>query len=112
MATIYTGMGPDFFIHDKWATESQGPIQDRMREHLGALDQAIVIERQLLRVAILDLQDGREPANVVRDPARNFFPIASCYVTVPNSVSWKDYCKELESAVTAAGVTIAAVRPH
>lgn len=95
----FTGLGPNFFIHDKWATESQGPIQDRAAEHLGAMDKAVVVARQVLRKAIFDLQEGREPANVVRDPARNHFPIASCYVTVPNAVDWKDYCKGLESEV-------------
>ncbi len=34
---------------------------------MGALDRAVVIERQILRKAILDLPEGREPANVVRD---------------------------------------------
>jgi phthalate 4,5-dioxygenase len=32
----YTGMGLDINVHDQWAVESPGPIQDRTREHLGA----------------------------------------------------------------------------
>jgi hypothetical protein len=99
---MYAGIGPDFYSHDKWATESQGPIQDRPNEHLGAMDRAIVVARQILRKAILDVQEGREPANVVRDPARNYFPIASCYVTVANSTNWREYCKALESEVLEA----------
>ena len=31
----YTGMGMDINVHDQWAVESQGAIQDRTREHLG-----------------------------------------------------------------------------
>ena len=30
----YTGMGFDINVHEQWAVESQGPIQDRTREHL------------------------------------------------------------------------------
>ncbi len=31
----YTGMGLDINVHDQWAVESLGRIQDRTREHLG-----------------------------------------------------------------------------
>lgn len=44
----YTGMGEDINVHDQWAVESQGQIQDRTREHLGTTDKAIVAFRQLL----------------------------------------------------------------
>jgi len=48
----YTGMGMDINIHDQWAIESQGPIQDRTREHLGTTDRAIMRYRRLLLDAI------------------------------------------------------------
>lgn len=44
----YTGMGEDINVHDQWAVESQGRIQDRTREHLGTSDKAIVAFRMLL----------------------------------------------------------------
>jgi phthalate 4,5-dioxygenase oxygenase subunit len=44
----YTGMGDDINVHDQWAVESQGKIQDRTREHLGTTDKAIVAFRKLL----------------------------------------------------------------
>jgi hypothetical protein len=31
----YTGMGADINVHDQWAVESMGAIQDRTNEHLG-----------------------------------------------------------------------------
>ena len=31
-------MGGDINVHDQWAVESQGRIQDRTREHLGTTD--------------------------------------------------------------------------
>jgi phthalate 4,5-dioxygenase len=46
--STYTGMGDDINVHDQWAVESQGPIQDRTREHLGTTDKAIVAFRKLL----------------------------------------------------------------
>jgi len=41
-------MGEDINVHDQWAVESQGRIQDRTREHLGTTDKAIVARRKLL----------------------------------------------------------------
>ena len=34
----YTGMGSDINVHDQWAVESMGAIQDRQREHLASTD--------------------------------------------------------------------------
>jgi hypothetical protein len=34
-STTFTGMGMDINVHDKWAVESMGAIQDRTRENLG-----------------------------------------------------------------------------
>ena len=35
----YTGMGTDINVHDQWAVESMGAIQDRTNEHLGTVRQ-------------------------------------------------------------------------
>jgi nitrite reductase/ring-hydroxylating ferredoxin subunit len=48
----YTGMGMDINVHDQWAIEGQGAIQDRTREHLGTSDRAIMRFRRLLLGAI------------------------------------------------------------
>ena len=48
----YTGMGMDINVHDQWAVESQGRIQDRTREHLGTTDKGISAYRRLLVKAI------------------------------------------------------------
>src|SRR5207249_289151 len=53
----FTGLGADFQLHDKWVTESQGPIQDRTAEHLGALDTPVLLCRQILLKSIKDLQE-------------------------------------------------------
>ncbi|HEY3117331.1 MAG TPA: Rieske 2Fe-2S domain-containing protein, partial [Chloroflexota bacterium] len=79
----YLGIGTDFQVHDKWATEGQGPIQDRTQEHLGAFDLPLTMSRKVMIKAMQDLQEGREPANVIRDPAKNQLPIATCSILVP-----------------------------
>lgn len=57
----YTGMGFDINVHDQWAVESLGPIQDRTKEHLGKSDIAIIANRRLLKKAIQAVQ-AQEPA--------------------------------------------------
>jgi hypothetical protein len=81
-------LGADFQLHDKFVTESQGPIQDRTAEHLGALDTPVTLCRMILLKAIRDLQEGREPANVVRDPGQNHLPIRPLRAVVPLSMDW------------------------
>lgn len=48
----YTGMGLDINVHDQWAVESMGPIQDRTVERLGVSDRAVTANRRLLLRAI------------------------------------------------------------
>jgi phenylpropionate dioxygenase-like ring-hydroxylating dioxygenase large terminal subunit len=57
----YTGMGADINVHDQWAVESMGRVQDRTREHLGYSDKAIVEYRRLLREQIERVEGGLEP---------------------------------------------------
>ena len=99
----YAGVGRDFTIHDKWATEGEGPIQDRTNEHLGSFDLVITTVRNILLKAIRDLQGGREPSNVVRDADRNHFPIAPFAVHVPKGTDWKEYCHYVEQLAGSTG---------
>jgi nitrite reductase/ring-hydroxylating ferredoxin subunit len=61
----YTGMGDDINVHDQWAIESQGPIQDRTREHLATSDRAIAANRRLLNRAIDAVARGEPPPGVL-----------------------------------------------
>src|SRR4029079_12223463 len=54
----YTGMGQDINVHDQWAVESQGAIQDRTREHLSTSDKVIMANRRALLKAIEPAQAG------------------------------------------------------
>lgn len=59
--STYLGMGFDINVHDQWACESQGPIQDRTREHLGQSDKAISAYRRLLAAEIEKAAKGETP---------------------------------------------------
>jgi hypothetical protein len=61
----YTGMGADINVHDQWACESMGAIQDRTGEHLGTSDKAIIAYRKLLRQAIEQSSKGERPIMVL-----------------------------------------------
>jgi len=62
----YTGMGHDINVHDQWAIESQGPIQDRTREHLGTSDKGIIAYRRMLVDAIERNQQGEGVPMVIQ----------------------------------------------
>lgn len=60
--STFLGMGEDDInVHDQWAVESMGPIQDRTREHLGTSDKVIMANRRMLLSAIEAVQAGRTP---------------------------------------------------
>lgn len=58
----YLGMGEaDINLHDQWAVESMGPIQDRTAEHLGTTDKVILANRRTLQKAIDAVEAGGTP---------------------------------------------------
>jgi hypothetical protein len=95
----YTGIGFNFDAQDLCVIEGAGLIQDRTQEHLVSSDMSIVVARKVRIKAIRDLQEGREPKNVVRDPKLNVFRILSTRAVVPSSKDWKDFAKEMEAKV-------------
>ena len=48
----------------------QGTTTDREQEHLGVVDSCIIAYRKMLQEQITIVQDGGEPMNVFRDPAK------------------------------------------
>lgn len=65
MTRTYLGMGEDDInVHDQWACESMGAIQDRTREHLGTTDKVIMANRRVLLKAIETVQAGGTPPGV------------------------------------------------
>jgi phenylpropionate dioxygenase-like ring-hydroxylating dioxygenase large terminal subunit len=73
LSETYTGMGHDINVHDQWAIESQGRIQDRTREHLGTSDKGIVTYRRMLVKAIEStLKGGDAPLLIDASQAGEF----------------------------------------
>ncbi len=63
--TTFLGMGEeDINVHDQWAVESMGAIQDRTREHLGTTDKVIMANRRLLLAAIDAVAEGKTPPGI------------------------------------------------
>jgi 5,5'-dehydrodivanillate O-demethylase len=56
---------------DAMAWETQGPIEDRLMEHLGYGDRGIVMFRRLLMEQINIVRAGGEPMGIIRDPGKN-----------------------------------------
>lgn len=94
----YTGMGMDINVHDQWAVESQGRIQDRTREHLGQSDKAIIAYRRILREAIRQAATGERPLMVLdRAEAQAIRgPLTVDGVTSPEE--WRRYCEQADQA--------------
>jgi hypothetical protein len=58
----FLGLGEDDInLHDQWAVESMGAIQDRTREHLGTSDKVIMAHRRMLLSAIQTVRAGGRP---------------------------------------------------
>ena len=56
---------------DRVAQESQGPIYDRTKEHLGASDQGVIMLRNLIKESIDAVGQGDDPIWIIRDPSEN-----------------------------------------
>jgi phenylpropionate dioxygenase-like ring-hydroxylating dioxygenase large terminal subunit len=93
----FTGMGLNFQVHDAFATESQGRVQSRTEENLVSSDKAIVASRKLILNAIKEVQRGRDPQHVIRDPKANRFPnLVVLSDVISASADWKEYTRSRE----------------
>jgi phenylpropionate dioxygenase-like ring-hydroxylating dioxygenase large terminal subunit len=93
----FTGMGTNFQVHDAFVTESQGRVQNRTEENPVSSDKAIIAARKLILNAIKDVQAGREPQHVIRDPKANRFAnLVVLSDVIPKSTDWKEYTRSRE----------------
>jgi len=98
----YSGMGHGFQAHDVFATSSQGAIQDRTQEHMVSSDKAIVAARKLIEKAIRDIQEGREPPHVVRDPGQHRLPhLQVISDLLPSTTDFKQHTRNVEAEARA-----------
>ncbi|MBK8064155.1 MAG: aromatic ring-hydroxylating dioxygenase subunit alpha [Betaproteobacteria bacterium] len=93
-AQTYTGMGDDINVHDQWAIESQGAIQDRTREHLGTTDKGIIAYRRLLNEAIEKNQSGARPLMVLDAAAADALSGPPSIDGIGPTGRWNDYWQE------------------
>jgi 5,5'-dehydrodivanillate O-demethylase len=56
---------------DRCAQESQGPVMDRTREHLGTIDRGVIMLRRMYLDSLDALKEGRDPHGLIRDSAKN-----------------------------------------
>lgn len=99
----YTGMGLDINVHDQWAVESMGAIQDRTQEHLGKTDIGIIRNRRRLRAAIAALREGRMqdlPMKNGTDPATLTGPLSNDAIAPTGD--WQDVNATSDAARRAA----------
>ena len=72
MTRTFLGMGEDDInVHDQWACESMGAIQNRTREHLGTSDKVIIANRRMLAKAIDDVAAGALPPGFAKAEVAN-----------------------------------------
>ena len=89
-STTYTGMGLDINVHDQWAVESMGSLQDRRAEHLGKTDIGIIAYRKMLRESIKQVQNdevSQLPMQGIDAPKSIFGPLSND--TIAASESWQ-----------------------
>jgi phthalate 4,5-dioxygenase len=91
MHATFTGMGADINVHDQWACESMGAIQDRSREHLGQSDKAISAYRRMLRGAIEAGGNGARPPMVLDEAAAAALTGPAAIDGVGPTQAWQDY---------------------
>jgi phthalate 4,5-dioxygenase len=93
----FTGMGADINVHDQWACESMGAIQDRTREHLGTSDKAIVAYRRLLRSALEQAGKGERPIMLLDEASAARITGPAAVDGIGPSDDWQSYWERSEA---------------
>ena len=94
----FTGMGADINVHDQWACESMGPIQDRSKEHLGQSDKAISAYRRMLRGAIEAAGNGSRPTMVLDEAAAAAITGPAAIDGIGPTEGWQNYWRVTDAA--------------
>jgi len=85
----FTGLGPNFVIHDSMATESMGAIFDRSREHLGVSDKAVIAMRRYFLDLVQAFQRGQDPPGLVFDEADNVHTHVDTFAEMIDGRDWR-----------------------
>jgi phthalate 4,5-dioxygenase oxygenase subunit len=94
----FTGMGADINVHDQWACESMGAIQDRTQEHLGQSDKAISAYRRILRIAIEQAGNGGKPPMVLNEASAAAITGPAAIDGIGPTGDWQGYWRKTDQA--------------
>jgi hypothetical protein len=94
----FTGMGADINVHDQWACESMGTIQDRTREHLGQSDKAISAYRRILRQAMDESGKGGRPLMVLDAQSAGQLTGPAAIDGVGPTADWQGYWRKTDQS--------------
>jgi len=89
-------MGADINVHDQWACESMGAIQDRTAEHLGTSDKAISAYRRLLRTALDQSRAGGKPLMVLEVAEAEKIIGPACVDGIGPAGDWQGYWRRTD----------------
>jgi phthalate 4,5-dioxygenase oxygenase subunit len=98
----FTGMGADINVHDQWACESMGAIQDRTNEHLGQSDKAITAYRRMLRTAIEQAGNGGRPPMVLDEGGAAALTGPAAIDGIGPTDGWQGYWRKTDHVRRAA----------
>jgi hypothetical protein len=105
----YLGMGEeDINLHDQWAVESMGAIQDRTREHLGQSDKVIMAHRRTLLKAIETVRSGGTPPMVLGADQAAALRGPDTMDCIAPADSWRAHSQAATAAKRAAAGWLAA----
>ncbi len=107
----FLGMGEDDInLHDQWAVESMGAIQDRTREHLGTADKVIMANRRALLKAIETVQAGGSPPMVLDAAAAAALRGPDTIDCVAPADGWAEFWRRQAAAKRAGASWLAGER--
>jgi phthalate 4,5-dioxygenase len=108
----FLGMGEDDInLHDQWAVESMGAIQDRTREHLGTSDKAIMANRRVLLKAIDTVEAGGTPPMVLTAQAASALRGPDTIDCIAPAQEWAEHWQREATAKRAGASWLAAAGP-
>lgn len=87
----YTGI-TGLNTQDYAVQEGMGPVCDRSQEHLGTSDKAIIAARRMLRQALDDIADGRQPAGTDIEELRLVRPAEAI---IEGALPWQEAMKDM-----------------
>jgi hypothetical protein len=101
----------DINLHDQWAVESMGAIQERTREHLGTSDKVIMANRRVLLKAIETVRAGGVPPMVLSAEEAAALHGPDTMDCIAPAASWSTFWQEAAAAKRRRAAWLQAAAP-